>query len=81
MGFIGLGNMGLHMSGNLHKNGYDVQAFDINDKHLKAAEEKVNDFCFHTLKTFIFTLGRKRNFVDSGGYEGCVACRYEFTQD
>jgi 3-hydroxyisobutyrate dehydrogenase len=34
VGFIGLGNMGLPMSGNLVKKGYEVKAFDINEQTL-----------------------------------------------
>lgn len=35
IGFIGLGNMGLPMSANLVKKGFNVKAFDLNDKILE----------------------------------------------
>ena len=37
IGFIGLGNMGLPMAGNLVKAGHTVTAFDIVDANMKAA--------------------------------------------
>lgn len=41
VGFIGLGNMGLPMSGNLVKRGFEVKAFDINPKTLEKCPEFV----------------------------------------
>jgi 3-hydroxyisobutyrate dehydrogenase len=42
VGFIGLGNMGLPMAGNLVKNGHDVKGFDIMEDNLtKAAQAGV----------------------------------------
>jgi len=37
--FIGLGNMGSGMANNLVKNGFDVQAFDLNPDAMKKAQE------------------------------------------
>ena len=34
-----MGNMGLHMAGNLQKNGFDVKGFDLSESTLKKAEE------------------------------------------
>ena len=39
MGFIGLGNMGLPMTGNLVKKGYQVKAFDISPQTLEKCGE------------------------------------------
>ena len=39
MGFIGLGNMGLPMTGNLVKKGYQVKAFDISPQSLEKCHE------------------------------------------
>ena len=39
MGFIGLGNMGLPMTGNLVKKGYQVKAFDISPQTLDKCAE------------------------------------------
>ena len=39
VGFIGLGNMGLPMSVNLRKNGFDVKGFEIGQIQKKAAAE------------------------------------------
>src|SRR5690242_15944730 len=42
VGFIGLGNMGLPMAGNLAKKGHDVKGFDIVEDNLaKAAQSGV----------------------------------------
>lgn len=42
VGFIGLGNMGLPMAGNLVKKGHDVKGFDIMEDNLaKAAQAGV----------------------------------------
>lgn len=43
MGFIGLGNMGLPMTGNLVKKGHIVKAFDINPQTLEKCAELVSD--------------------------------------
>lgn len=40
IGFIGLGNMGLHMAANLVKAGHTVRAFDIVASNLEAAQKK-----------------------------------------
>lgn len=40
IGFIGLGNMGLHMAANLVKAGHTVRGFDIVDGHMDAAKAK-----------------------------------------
>ena len=34
-----MGNMGLHMAGNLHKNGFQVKGYDLSEKTLEKAEE------------------------------------------
>ena len=39
MGFIGLGNMGLPMSGNLVKKGFVVKAYDITPANLEKCAE------------------------------------------
>ncbi len=39
MGFIGLGNMGLRMSGNLVNKGYQVKAFDISPQTMEKCAE------------------------------------------
>jgi 3-hydroxyisobutyrate dehydrogenase-like beta-hydroxyacid dehydrogenase len=39
VGFIGLGNMGLPMTGNLVKKGYQVKAFDISPQSLEKCHE------------------------------------------
>jgi len=41
VGFIGLGNMGLPMTGNLVKKGFVVKAFDINAQTLEKCGEYV----------------------------------------
>jgi 3-hydroxyisobutyrate dehydrogenase-like beta-hydroxyacid dehydrogenase len=41
VGFIGLGNMGLPMSGNLVKKGYVVKAYDLNPQTLEKVGEYV----------------------------------------
>jgi 3-hydroxyisobutyrate dehydrogenase-like beta-hydroxyacid dehydrogenase len=38
VGFIGMGNMGLNMAGNLHKNGFEVKGYDLSEATLKKAE-------------------------------------------
>ena len=40
MGFIGLGNMGLPMAGNLVKGGVTVSAFDMNANAVKMLEKE-----------------------------------------
>ena len=40
IGFIGLGNMGLHMAANLVKAGHTVRGFDIVAAHMDAAKAK-----------------------------------------
>ena len=47
VGFIGLGNMGLPMTGNLVQRGFQVKAFDLNPQTL----EKCNEFVSITRKT------------------------------
>jgi len=37
--FIGLGNMGLPMAQNLHKSGFHVSGFDLNQNSMNAAKE------------------------------------------
>jgi len=37
--FIGLGNMGLPMAGNLRKNGFEVTGYDVGEKQRKSATE------------------------------------------
>lgn len=37
--FIGLGNMGLPMAGNLRKNGFEVKGYDVGEKQRKSAIE------------------------------------------
>ena len=44
VGFIGMGNMGLHMAGNLVKNGFAVKGFDLSDKTLERSKEFVSQF-------------------------------------
>lgn len=39
VGFIGLGNMGLPMTQNLQKNGFEVKGYDIGEKQRKACQE------------------------------------------
>ena len=39
VGFIGLGNMGLPMAGNLRKNGFEVTGFDVGEKQRNSASE------------------------------------------
>ena len=39
VGFIGLGNMGLPMAGNLVKNGHEVKGFDIMEENLSKAAQ------------------------------------------
>jgi len=41
VGFIGLGNMGLPMSGNLVKKGFVVKAYDITPANLEKCAEFV----------------------------------------
>ena len=40
IGFIGLGNMGLPMAGNLAKKGHDVLGFDLSKANLEAAAKR-----------------------------------------
>jgi 3-hydroxyisobutyrate dehydrogenase-like beta-hydroxyacid dehydrogenase len=42
VGFIGMGNMGLHMAGNLVKNGFAVKGFDLSEKTLEKSKELVS---------------------------------------
>ena len=44
VGFIGMGNMGLNMAGNLVKNGFAVKGFDLSEKTLENAKEIVSMF-------------------------------------
>lgn len=37
--FIGLGNMGLPMAGNLQKAGFEVKGYDVGEKQRKSAQE------------------------------------------
>lgn len=42
VGFVGMGNMGLHMAGNLVKNGFEVKGFDLSEQTLAKAQEMVS---------------------------------------
>lgn len=39
VGFLGMGNMGVSMAGNLVKNGFEVKGFDLSQQALDAAKE------------------------------------------
>ena len=52
VGFIGMGNMGLHMATNLVKNGFDVKGFDMNEMTLAKAKKVVSDSHFDSLSHF-----------------------------
>ena len=45
LGFIGLGNMGIHMAVNLINNGHQVIVYDIVQKHMEEAASKGKCFC------------------------------------
>jgi len=49
VGFIGLGNMGLPMTSNLVKRGFDVKAFDLNKENLKKCQDLVFKSTTHNL--------------------------------
>ena len=50
VGFIGMGNMGLSMAGNLVKNGFVVKGFDLSESTRKKAEGMVSliNLCIFT---------------------------------
>ena len=42
VGFIGMGNMGLHMATNLKANGFTVKGYDLSEKTLESAQALVS---------------------------------------
>jgi len=44
VGFIGMGNMGLHMATNLKNNGFAVKGYDLSDATLEKAQGLVSTF-------------------------------------
>jgi 3-hydroxyisobutyrate dehydrogenase-like beta-hydroxyacid dehydrogenase len=47
VGFVGMGNMGLAMAGNLAKNGFAVKGFDLSEATLQKAEGMVSYHRFY----------------------------------
>lgn len=54
VGFIGLGNMGTPMSGNLVKKGFEVKAFDLNPSVLEKISELVRNSSYNPLHINMF---------------------------